>query len=123
LGAAPLILTDEGEKVINESNIDFCDEFYVVEKTVEVVAQILDEPKAIRIEALRSVPQGKYSTRAYIQECLTVQPTYPQTGSNFDRKPEDVRIWVDYDLPWTDGESADEALNQALSFLKERCSS
>lgn len=109
--------------MINNSNIEFCDEFYVIEKTVEVVVQISGESQAIRIEALQSLPQRKYSTRAYIQEHLTVQPTYPQTGSKFDRKLENVRIWVDYDLPWTDRESADEALYQALGFLKERCSS
>lgn len=109
--------------MITRTNIDFCSEFYVVEKTVEVVVQILGESQTIRIEALQSLPQGKYSTRAYIQEHVTVQPTYPQTGSKFDRKPESVRVWVDYDLPWTNRESADEALHQALGFLSERCSS
>ena len=109
--------------MINNSNIDFCDKFYVIEKTVEVVVQISGESQTIRIEALQSLPQGNYSTRAYIQEHLTVQPTYPQTGSRFDRVPEDVRIWVDYDLPWTSREGADAAIIQALSFLRERCSS
>ena len=112
--------------MINSSNIDFCKEFYVVEKVVEVVVQISGEPQTIRIEAIRSLPQGKYSTRAHIQENVTVQPTYPQTGSKFDHKLKDVCIWVNYDLPWTnrDGaDGADGALNQALGFLKERCSS
>jgi hypothetical protein len=109
--------------MINNSNIDFCVEFYVVEKTVEVVVQISGKSQTIRIEALQSLPQGKYSTRAHIQENVTVQPTYPQTGSKFDHKPKDVCIWVNYNLPWTDREGADEALNQALGFLKERCSS
>lgn len=109
--------------MINSSNINFCEESYVVEKIIEVVVQISGEPRTIRIEALRSLPQGKYSTRAQIEENVTVQPTYPQTGSKFDQKPKDVCIWVNYSLPWTDRESADEALNQALGFLKERCSS
>ncbi|MGC9216455.1 hypothetical protein [Acidithiobacillus sp.] len=109
--------------MINDSNIDFCGEFYIVEKSVEVVVEISGEPQTIRIEALRSLPQGKYSTRAYIQDYATVQQTYPKTGDKFDSKPKEIRIFVDYDLPWTDRETADEALNQALCFLKERCHS
>ena len=105
------------------NNIDFCNEFYVIEKTVEVVVEISGESQSIRIEALQSFPHLKYSTRAYIQKHVTVQPTYPKTGSNFELKPKDVCIWADYDLPWTDRESADQAINQALGFLKERCSS
>ncbi len=109
--------------MITRSHIDFCNEFYVVEKTVEVVVQISGESQTIRIEALQSLLQGKYSTRAYIQEHVTVQPTYPKTGGKFDREPESMRVWADYDLPWTNRESADDALNQALGFLSERCSS
>ena len=109
--------------MINSTNIDFSEEFYVVEKTVEVVVKILGETQAIRIEVLQSLPQGNYSTRAYIQEYVTIQPTYPQTEGSFDHKPVDVRNWVGYSLPWTERKSADDALNQALDFLKERCSS
>ena len=108
--------------MITGSNIEFCDEFYVVEKSIEVVVKIAGEPQTIRIEALKSLPQAKYCTRAYIQEYVTLQPTFPQTGEKFDRKLEDMCIWVDYSLPWTDRESADDALNQALGFLRERCS-
>lgn len=108
--------------MITSSNIDFCDEFYVIEKSIEVVVQIAGEPQTIRIEVLQSLPQVKYCTRAFIQEHVTIQHTYPQTGEKFDREPEDVRIWIDYDLPWTNRESADAALIQALGFLRERCS-
>lgn len=108
--------------MITEPNIDFCDEFYVVEKSIEVVVKMSGEPQTIRIEALQALPDGKYCTRAYIQEYVTLQPTFPQTGRKFDRKPEDMCVWVDYSLPWTDRESADEALNQALGFLREKCS-
>jgi len=109
--------------MITDQNIEFCDEFYVVEKSVEVVVKIAGEPQTIRIEALLSLPTGKYCTRAYLQEYATLQPTFPQTGGKLDRKPEDMRIWVDYSLPSTDRESADEAINQVLGFLRERCSS
>jgi len=94
---------------------------YIVEKTVDVEAEIRGESQMIRIEALRHFRDGHYSTRAYRQEHVTLQPTYPQSGGKNDRLPEDYRIWVDYDLPWTHHEDADSALSQALGFLSERC--
>lgn len=101
---------------------DFCSEFYTVEKTIEVVVTIGGESERIKIDALRQGGTGEYSTRAYREEHITVQPTYPQSGGSFDRKPQNYRVWVDYDLPWTNRDSADAALNQALGFLQERCS-
>ena len=103
--------------MINEENVNSCEEFYVVEKTIDVVVNFAGESETIRIEALKSLPHGKYSTRAYISTHVTVQPTYPQTGGKFDQKPKDERVWIDYSLPWVDRESADAALNQALGFL------
>jgi hypothetical protein len=100
----------------------FCSEFYTVEKTIEVVVTIAGESETIRIDAIKEGNTGKYSTRACRIEHLTVQPTYPQSGGSFDCVPQDYRVWVDYDLPWTDRDSADAALNQALGFLKDRCS-
>ena len=100
----------------------FCSEFYTIEKSIEVVVTIQGEADRIRIDALRDAKTGDYCTKAYIETHLTLQPTYPQTGGSFDRNPEDVRVWVDYDLPWTNRDSADAALGQALGFLKERCS-
>lgn len=106
----------------NQQNHGFCSEFYTVEKTVEVVVTIGSGSERIRIDALKDGTTGKFSTKAYREEHLTVHPTYPQTVGSFDHAPQDYRIWVDYDLPWTDRDSADAALNQAFVFLKERCS-
>lgn len=100
----------------------FCSEFYTVEKTIEMVITIAGESERIRIDPLKEGGTGKYSTKAYCEEHITAQPTYSQSGGSFDRAPQDYRVWVDYDLPWTDRDSADAALNQALGFLKERCS-
>ena len=80
------------------------------------------EDEQIRIDALRSAQTGTYHTAAYILTHLTLQPTYPQTGESYDRNPEDFRVWVKFDLPWTDRDAADDALVQALGFLEERCS-
>ena len=101
---------------------EFCSEFYTVEKTIEVVVTIGGESETIKIDALKDGNTGKYCTRAYREEHITVQPIYPQSGGSFDRESQDYRVWVDYDLPWTDRDSADAALNQALGFLGERCS-
>lgn len=107
--------------MINQDHYGFADEFYIIEKTVEIVVQIAGEAKTIRIEALHRPASGNYHTRAYIQEYIRIQPTYPQTKGKFDRSPEDKQLWVDYDLPWTDRETADDAIIQALGFLRLHC--
>lgn len=79
------------------------------------------ESRRVRIEALRDLRDNKYSTTAYIQEGITVQPTYPQSNGKYDRNPNYMEVWSHYDLPWTDGNSADAVLTEALAFLRERC--
>ena len=100
----------------------FCSEFYTVEKSIEVVVRRGGESKTVRIDALRNGETGAFSTRAYIEEHVTLQPTYPQTGNKFDKKSEDFRVCVAWtDFPWTDRDSANSAIGQALGFLRERC--
>ena len=100
----------------------FCSEFYTIEKSIEVVVEIQGESAQIKVDALKNGRTGKYSTASYIKEHVTLQPTYPQTGGAYERQPENFRVWVSYDLPWTHRDTADAALEQALGFLKERCS-
>jgi hypothetical protein len=107
--------------MLDPSRYGFCSEFYVVEKAVEVVVEIAGTPETIRIEAHKRGNAQGYCTRSFIQRDITVQPTYPQENGCFSRKPESITVWVTYDLPWTDRETADAALAQALSFLGERC--
>ena len=88
----------------------FCSEFYIVEKTIHVVARIAGDDRQIRIEALHApYSPSAYSTRSYINERIA-SAAGEQRGT-----------WVDYDLPWTSGNSADDVLAKALSFLGERC--
>jgi hypothetical protein len=101
---------------------DFCSEFYTVAMSIEVVVMFKDEPVTIKIDAVKNERTGIYSTNAYQKVSVTLQPTYPKSGDSFDRQPEDFCIWVIFDLPWTNRNSAEEALNQALGFLKERSS-
>lgn len=107
--------------MFNQETHGFCSEFYTVEKSIEVVVTLRDGQARVRLEALKDQRTARYSTASYIEHQLTLQPTYPQTNGCYDRHPEDFRIWVAYDLPWTDGHSADQVLASALSFLGERC--
>src|SRR5208283_3243263 len=105
--------------MLDPADYPFCSEFYIVEKSIEVGANINGEDRQIRIDALhRPDSTTRYSTASYIKEHITVQPTYPQANGDFDRKPEHVEVWIAYDLPWTARDSADDALAQALSFLR-----
>jgi hypothetical protein len=109
--------------MFDDKQHDFCAEFYSVEKSIEVVVQIRGEDTRIRIEALRDESTGRYSARAYVEERVTLQPTYPQTGDSYDRPPEDFDVWVHYDLPGDYRGSADAILECALGVLKESSSS
>lgn len=109
--------------MINDSVLEKCTEAYEIEKTIDVVVTLKSshEPRRVRIEALKNLSNNKYSTTAYVRENITVQPTHPQSKGNFDRKPSEMEIWIDYYLPWTNGDSADDVLTRALGFLRERC--
>jgi hypothetical protein len=113
--------TDDGETGMYDENLhSFCNEFYTVEKVIEVVVNLGGQSRRVRISALRD-PKGKFSTRAQIEEDITVQPTYPQSNGQFTNKPVSHRVWVVLDFPWTDRTTADDALRQALGFLRDMC--
>ena len=95
-----------------------CSEFYEVAKTVEFVMNYGGENRRFRINALLNLATGRYSTSAYISESVTLQPTFPQTAGQFERKPEDMQIWIVFsDIGWTDRSTAEAAIEQALGFL------
>lgn len=100
----------------------YASEFYTVGPTIDVVVTLkaTSASARIRLEALEG-SNGDYSVKSYIEEHVTIQPTYPQANGKFMTQPKDVRIWADYDLPWVSHKSADAALNQALGFLSKRC--
>ena len=56
----------------NPQSHSFCSEFYIVEKTSEVVVSIQGQNERIRIDALRREPSGDYSTAAYIEDEFTL---------------------------------------------------
>src|SRR5262249_20190147 len=106
--------------MLDPARFRFCTEFYVVEKSIEVVARIAGEDRRIRIDALVELgPAVPYSTRAYIEKEISVQ-SLPQNDVGPSDEPVSVRAWIVYDLPLTRSDSADRALAQALEFLRHR---
>ncbi|MDB5604415.1 MAG: hypothetical protein JWP25_1315 [Bradyrhizobium sp.] len=97
---------------------DYASEFYAIERTVELVAN----EEVYRIEVMKHlVGAERFSTRAYKREDIVVQPAYPwSSAKDYERKPETVEIWKSIDIGWTDRDTADGALAQALGFLGER---
>jgi hypothetical protein len=108
--------------MLNPSNVDFCSEYYVFEKAVEVITKIGGAERQFRIEALHA-PESviPYTTRCYIRVDMAVAPD-PEMAGELKNKPQTVSLWALYDLPRTGSESADEALEHALGLLRERSS-
>lgn len=100
-------------------------ELYEVEKEVEVVVSLGGESANLRIAALKSVHTGKYLTRAYRSVSLPVPASSrgeaPGAGTLEGIASASVKVWVEYALPWTDGENADDVIEMALAFLEARC--
>jgi hypothetical protein len=105
--------------MISATIIQNFNEAYHVEKTLEVVVTISGQAERIRIDALADLLGGPYSTKSYIEEDLTLHLNYPKPGAS---NKQSRRVWIDYDLPWTSRPTADQALEQALSFLSDRIS-
>lgn len=103
--------------MLDPDKYPFCSEFYIVEKTVEVVAKVGSKTEQIRIEAIYDPRNGHYKTRSYRLEHVNVQSYYGESRSI------DTDLWLEYNLPWTNRDSADGAIAQALHFLSERVSS
>jgi len=95
-----------------------CSEFYIVEKAVIIVTKIGGVDRQLRIEALRRPGHSpEYSTRGYIEETVVLQQSDIMDGK-YAHKPQTMTVWVDYHLPWTARDSADAAIEQALSLLE-----
>ena len=106
--------------MLDPAKFPFAFEFHDVEKTIELTVILHGEETRIRIEALRS-KDCSYSTSAYIEREIELREPqmHPDDVGDGDRVC--ARTWVVYELAWTHGQTANEALAQALSFLGERC--
>jgi len=68
-----------------------------------------------RVEAVRDT-KGNYSTVVYRQLDVIIQPSEITDGQQL--KPQRERMWVHQAVPWTDRQSADDAIRQLLSLWK-----
>lgn len=75
--------------MLDPANYPFCSEFYIVEKSIEVVAKINGENRQIRIDALR----GPDSTARYIRlptsrktSLCSLRTPKPMAASTVSRK-------------------------------------
>ena len=106
--------------MLDPSLFDFCSEYYVVVKVIEVIAKMEGVEKHFRIEALHG-PESviPYSTRCYTNIRVAIS-TPLGSGNELDLRPDIVSMWAHYDLPPAAGDSADAAIERALGFLRER---
>jgi hypothetical protein len=102
--------------MLDPDEFPFCREFYVVEKSIEVVVMMKGDSRCVRIDALHELKQDHYCARVYIEEGVFLEPVYP-AGDEAGQE-----VWTAWtDFPWTQCKSTDEVLRSALSFLRERC--
>ena len=104
--------------MIRPSMYKNCSEFYEVAKIVEFVMPYGGQDTHIRIEALHDPQSGRYSTRVSYQQEFRLQPSYPVVNGNFGKNPGDFSLWVPFpNAAWTDRDTADAAIEQALGFI------
>jgi hypothetical protein len=104
--------------VITPNSYSGCSEFYEVAKSVEFFKQYGGQDRRFRIDALFDPKNGRFSTSAYIEEAVNIQPSYPVVNGQFATAPDDFRIWVVFtNVGWTDRDSAEAAIEQAMGFL------
>ncbi len=72
------------------------------------------------MEALQA-KSGTYSTTGYVEREIQLRYPWKYPDDIGDGDKGGARTWVAYELPSTYRPTADEALAQALSFLRERC--
>jgi hypothetical protein len=106
--------------LINTNSYSSCSEFYEIAKSVQFVRPYGGTDRTFKIEALFSPKDGTYSTAAYIQEHVTLQPSYPSVGNTLTGTPASYGIWTVFsNLGWTSRATAEAAIEQALGFLSQ----
>jgi hypothetical protein len=108
--------------MLNPSNVDFCSEYFLFEKAVEVHTKIGGAERQFRIEALHA-PESviPYTARCYVRVDMTIAPD-PDMAGALNGNPQKVSVWALYDLPSAATNSADTAIEHALGLLRERSS-
>ena len=107
-----------GARMIRQATYQHCTEFYEVANSVEFVRPHAGQDRRFRIDALLDPRTGNFSTSAYIQEYVTLQPSYPYVNGQLTSAPTNFAVWVAFThIGWTARNSAESAIEQALSFF------
>jgi len=103
--------------MLDPSQLDQILDFEEVEKVVYLTRTSKDGKHAnrYRVEAVRDL-KGNYGTVVYRQLDVTIQPSEITDGQQLKSQRE--RIWVHEAAPWTDRQSADDAIRQLLSLWR-----
>jgi hypothetical protein len=90
-------------------------EFEEAEKVVYFNRESKDDNRTTRyrVEAMHD-HRGKYSALVYRQLDVIVQPS--EIADSKRLQPQHVTIWIRDDAPWTERDSADDAIKQLLSL-------
>ena len=93
-------------------------EAYEVVRTVILVG---NDAETYRIEVLKDYlnSQVGYTTRTYQERTIKADPAYPKPEFDWAVGSQ-VAVWDHIAMPWTARNTADSALQQAISFLAER---
>jgi hypothetical protein len=101
------------------------EEAYEITKTLEIVTKRDFDggggPSVVRIEILHCLQAGKYSVRWSQRTSFRLQPSYPVVNGKFATAAGDFPVWVPLgNMPWVDENDEDQAVQRALSCLKDR---
>ena len=95
-------------------NSQFAETFATVEEAVELSVTIEGRREFLRIEALQG-GEGAFFTNAYVKRRLQLASADGAAAGKGE-----FAVWVSYDLPETNRSTANDAIDQTLSFLAER---
>ncbi|MFP7570395.1 hypothetical protein [Marivita sp. S2033] len=100
-------------------------EAYEVAKTIEIVTKEgfrgEEGQMQVRIEILQGLRNRNYSVRWLRKEYFHLQPAYPVIEGKHEAKAGDFSVWVPLsDMPWVDEGNEDQAVQRALSWLRDK---
>jgi len=99
------------------SNYDFCSEFYIVEKIIELVTKIGDMTKHMRIEILHDIRNEQYHAISYYMEFIKIQPRLTENENDIESK----WVWLfDDNFPSMQDDNADILISRVLGELELR---
>jgi hypothetical protein len=97
-------------------------EFYELEESVEVVGT---NEESYRIDIMKghgskgATRPVWYVARYFMEEHYNLQPTFPQANGEFEKKPQNVRLWTKMHMLNTEADTPEKALAKALDFLSD----